>query len=189
MPCWLLSAPLKSNTTGESMAKTTLLIDAHCVMCNGLARFLRKRTSAKAELNIEGIQSEEASPHRHFPGTNTIHGHPLRRSKRQGACSLGGRHSPAAVHEVVLRHVVPVGLVGSAPTPRFGVLVRLQSEAPVWSNRWLEVQIQHHRCVVRDINATLANDAAIHQGGRSNRVQQEVINAPTSVFRSGLSTI
>ena len=59
MPCWLLSAPLKSNTTGESMAKTTLLIDAHCVMCNGLARFLRKRTSAKAELNIEGIQSEE----------------------------------------------------------------------------------------------------------------------------------
>ena len=59
MPCWLLSAPLKSNTTGEGMAKTTLLIDAHCVMCNGLARFLRKRTSAKAELNIEGIQSEE----------------------------------------------------------------------------------------------------------------------------------
>lgn len=41
------------------MAKTTLLIDAHCVMCNGLARFLRKRTSAKAELDIQGIQSEE----------------------------------------------------------------------------------------------------------------------------------
>ena len=59
MPCWLLSAPLKSNTTGEGMAKTTLLIDAHCVMCNGLARFLRKRTSAKAELDIQGIQSEE----------------------------------------------------------------------------------------------------------------------------------
>ena len=59
MCCWSLSAPLKSNITGEGMAKTTLLIDAHCVMCNGLARFLRKRTSAKAELNIEGIQSEE----------------------------------------------------------------------------------------------------------------------------------
>ena len=41
------------------MAKTTLLIDAHCVMCNGLARFLNKRTSADAELTIEGIQSEE----------------------------------------------------------------------------------------------------------------------------------
>ena len=58
MPCWLLLAPLKSNTPGEGMAKTTLLIDAHCVMCNGLARFLRKRTSAKAELDIQGIQSE-----------------------------------------------------------------------------------------------------------------------------------
>jgi len=41
------------------MAKTTLLIDAHCVMCNGLARFLRKRTSHRDDLEIQGIQSEE----------------------------------------------------------------------------------------------------------------------------------
>lgn len=59
MCCSLLSAPLKSNTTGEGMARTTLLIDAHCVMCNGLARFLQKRTAAKAELVIQGIQSDE----------------------------------------------------------------------------------------------------------------------------------
>jgi len=50
------------------MAKTTLLIDAHCVMCNGLARFLRKRTSAKAELDIQGIQSGEGqAPVATFP--------------------------------------------------------------------------------------------------------------------------
>ena len=41
------------------MTKTTLLIDAHCVMCNGLARFLRKRTSSEEALVIEGIQSDE----------------------------------------------------------------------------------------------------------------------------------
>lgn len=53
------SVLLKSSTPGEGMTETTLLIDAHCVMCNGLARFLRKRTSPKAVLVIEGIQSEE----------------------------------------------------------------------------------------------------------------------------------
>ena len=53
------SVRLKSNTTGEGMSKTTLLIDAHCVMCNGLARFLRRRTSPRAVLDIFGIQSDE----------------------------------------------------------------------------------------------------------------------------------
>jgi len=49
----------KSSTTGEDVTATTLLIDAHCVMCNGLAKFLRKRTAPSVELTIQGIQSEE----------------------------------------------------------------------------------------------------------------------------------
>jgi len=41
------------------MVKTTVLIDAHCVMCNGLAQFLRKRTKPSTHLDIHGIDSEE----------------------------------------------------------------------------------------------------------------------------------
>ncbi len=41
------------------MADTTVLIDAHCVMCNGLAKFLRRRTRSNVDLDILGIQSEE----------------------------------------------------------------------------------------------------------------------------------
>jgi len=36
-----------------------VLIDAHCVMCNGLAKFLRKRTASHAQLDVIGIQSDE----------------------------------------------------------------------------------------------------------------------------------
>ena len=43
----------------DGMAQTTVLIDAHCVMCNGLANFLRKRAKNSAELSIFGIQSDE----------------------------------------------------------------------------------------------------------------------------------
>ena len=41
------------------MVQTTVLIDAHCVMCNGLARFLRKRAKPTAQLEIHGIDSDE----------------------------------------------------------------------------------------------------------------------------------
>lgn len=41
------------------MAHTTLLIDAHCVMCHGLANFLNKRITSDTVLEIHGIQSEE----------------------------------------------------------------------------------------------------------------------------------
>ena len=41
------------------MKHTTVLIDAHCVMCNGLAKFLHRRTSSKASLEVMGIQSDE----------------------------------------------------------------------------------------------------------------------------------
>ena len=41
------------------MSETTLLIDAHCVMCNGLATFLRRRQRTEGELVILGIQSPE----------------------------------------------------------------------------------------------------------------------------------
>ena len=41
------------------MVQTTLLIDAHCVMCNGLAHFLTKRVASGTELKIHGIQSDE----------------------------------------------------------------------------------------------------------------------------------
>ena len=41
------------------MSKTTLLIDAHCVMCNGLAKFLRRRQRTEGALVIHGIQSPE----------------------------------------------------------------------------------------------------------------------------------
>ncbi len=59
MPCSWCLAMWKSITTGEDVTATTLLIDAHCVMCNGLAKFLRKRAAPSAELTIQGIQSEE----------------------------------------------------------------------------------------------------------------------------------
>ena len=41
------------------MVQTTVLIDAHCVMCNGLARFLRKRAKPSAQLEIHGIDTDE----------------------------------------------------------------------------------------------------------------------------------
>ena len=41
------------------MTQTTVLIDAHCVMCNGLARFLRTRAKPSAQLDIHGIESDE----------------------------------------------------------------------------------------------------------------------------------
>ena len=41
------------------MSRTTVLIDAHCVMCNGLARFLRKRVKPSVDFDIHGIDSEE----------------------------------------------------------------------------------------------------------------------------------
>lgn len=41
------------------MSETTLLIDAHCVMCNGLANFLRRRQRNEEALVIHGIQSPE----------------------------------------------------------------------------------------------------------------------------------
>ena len=41
------------------MVQTTVLIDAHCVMCNGLARFLRTRAKPSAQLDIHGIESDE----------------------------------------------------------------------------------------------------------------------------------
>lgn len=41
------------------MVQTTVLIDAHCVMCNGLARFLRTRANPSAQLEIHGIESDE----------------------------------------------------------------------------------------------------------------------------------
>ena len=41
------------------MGQTTVLIDAHCVMCNGLARFLRKRAKPSAQLEIHGIDTDE----------------------------------------------------------------------------------------------------------------------------------
>ncbi len=53
------SAPSKKHTTGEAMVQTTVLIDAHCVMCNGLARFLRTRAKPSAQLDIHGIESDE----------------------------------------------------------------------------------------------------------------------------------
>ena len=59
MPCSWRLVTWKTGTTGEDVTSTTLLIDAHCVMCNGLARFLRHRTSASADLTIQGIQSDE----------------------------------------------------------------------------------------------------------------------------------
>jgi predicted DCC family thiol-disulfide oxidoreductase YuxK len=44
---------------GENVGKTTVLIDARCVMCNGLAKFLRRRVRNGAELDVLGIQSDE----------------------------------------------------------------------------------------------------------------------------------
>jgi predicted DCC family thiol-disulfide oxidoreductase YuxK len=41
------------------MSKTTVLIDAHCVMCNGLARFLRKRVRPSVDFEVHGIDSDE----------------------------------------------------------------------------------------------------------------------------------
>ena len=41
------------------MVKTTVLIDAHCVMCNGLARFLQRRAKPSVDLDIHGIDSDE----------------------------------------------------------------------------------------------------------------------------------
>ena len=52
----------KKHTTGEAMSRTTVLIDAHCVMCNGLARFLRKRVKPSVDFDIHGIDSEEGKP-------------------------------------------------------------------------------------------------------------------------------
>ena len=40
------------------MVKTTVLIDAHCVMCNGLARFLQRRAKPSVDLDIHGIDSD-----------------------------------------------------------------------------------------------------------------------------------
>ena len=59
MHSWSHLVTWKNTTTGDELTETTVLIDAHCVMCNGLAAFLRKRTSRSAQLNIMGIQSEE----------------------------------------------------------------------------------------------------------------------------------
>jgi predicted DCC family thiol-disulfide oxidoreductase YuxK len=44
---------------GDVVSETTLLIDAHCVMCNGLAKFLRRRQRTEGALVIHGIQSPE----------------------------------------------------------------------------------------------------------------------------------
>ena len=44
---------------GECMTQTTVLIDAQCVMCNGLARFLEQRARSDASLAILGIESDE----------------------------------------------------------------------------------------------------------------------------------
>ena len=44
---------------GDVVSETTLLIDAHCVVCNGLATFLRRRQRTEGELVILGIQSPE----------------------------------------------------------------------------------------------------------------------------------
>ena len=41
------------------MVQTTVLIDAHCVMCNGLARFLEKGAKPSAQLEIHGIDTDE----------------------------------------------------------------------------------------------------------------------------------
>tara|TARA_B100001027_G_scaffold216649_2_gene193673 strand:+ start:1293 stop:1652 length:360 start_codon:yes stop_codon:yes gene_type:complete len=41
------------------MSQTTVLIDAHCVMCNGMAQFLERRARSDASLDIVGIQSDE----------------------------------------------------------------------------------------------------------------------------------
>jgi predicted DCC family thiol-disulfide oxidoreductase YuxK len=41
------------------MSETTVLIDAHCVMCNGLARFLRKRVKPSVKFEVHGIDSDE----------------------------------------------------------------------------------------------------------------------------------
>ena len=59
MNFWWLSVPSKKSTTGDAMVKTTVLIDAHCVMCNGLARFLQRRAKPSADLDIHGIDSDE----------------------------------------------------------------------------------------------------------------------------------
>jgi predicted DCC family thiol-disulfide oxidoreductase YuxK len=44
---------------GDGVSETTLLIDAHCVMCNGLANYLRSRQRSEKALIIHGIQSPE----------------------------------------------------------------------------------------------------------------------------------
>ena len=59
MNFWWLSVPSKKSTTGDAMVKTTVLIDAHCVMCNGLARFLQRRAKPSVDLDIHGIDSDE----------------------------------------------------------------------------------------------------------------------------------
>ena len=59
MLCWLILPMWKNITTGDDLNGTTLLIDAHCVMCNGLADFLNKRLKKGNTLNILGLQSEE----------------------------------------------------------------------------------------------------------------------------------
>ena len=41
------------------MTQTTVLIDAQCVMCNGLARFLQQQARSDASLAILGIESDE----------------------------------------------------------------------------------------------------------------------------------
>ena len=56
---WLILPMWKNTTTGDDLSETTLLIDAHCVMCNGLAGFLNKRLKKGSSLTILGLQSEE----------------------------------------------------------------------------------------------------------------------------------
>jgi predicted DCC family thiol-disulfide oxidoreductase YuxK len=50
---------LKARINEADDVVDVLLIDAHCVLCNRLAKFLNKRRSKKSQLHIYGIDSEE----------------------------------------------------------------------------------------------------------------------------------
>ena len=159
-------------------------------MCNGLAKFLRKRTAPHAQLDVIGIQSEE--------GQAMIETFPPRMQTmdtlyvvRAGETvrPFCGRHPPSSHDEMVLCHAVSLCLVGSAAPSGRRVLGRVKTSSPVWPNRRLEVKVQHQRCVVGHVQTALSYNGAIGECCECGVVEQEVVNSPTSILGSGLTSI
>ena len=113
------------------MTQTTVLIDAQCVMCNGLARFLQQRARSDASLAILGIESDEGQamiadfPER-LKAMDTVY---VVRNGRVYGRSAGAIRLLLCM-KWYLRHVVPVRLVGAPPPSGRCLLVCLENTPP-----------------------------------------------------------